>query len=215
MVRIGAVGEGELGRFVDLLRAPDALLAEGYLQDRVEAGDTMVSIFQDLLTPAARRLGSLWEDDDCDFVEVTLACARLQKAVRRLGALFGAAGGGGHWRGRALVCGVAGDQHTLGPILVAETLAREGFGVSLGSPFARDPSSGRFEVVAISMASSDHWMETRARIVRLRRRHPGARILLGGGAVVRHPEMARTAGADAWALDVEGLLDIVRIPVEA
>lgn len=214
MIEVEAVDEGELNRFMDLLRAPDDLLAEGYLRDRIEAGDTHRSIFQDLLAPAANRLGRLWEDDACDFVEVTVACARLQRTIRRLGR---------HYRfptseprrGRALVCGVDGDQHTLGAILVAETMAREGFAVTLGAPFDADPARGRFDLAAISVASGDHWSETRRRIVRLRRRHPGVRVFVGGGALARHPDMAATVGADAWAVDMDGLVDLVRTPVEA
>ena len=66
------------------------------------------------------------------------------------------------------------------------------------------------DFVAVSVANSDRWLETRARIESMRRAHPEARILLGGAAVVRNPSMAVSVGADEWALDVDGLLRIVR-----
>jgi methanogenic corrinoid protein MtbC1 len=208
-IRVGVVDEAELDRFMELLRSPDDLRTDRYLRDRFESGGEMPSIFQDLLAPAAHRLGRMWEDDTCDFVEVTLACARIQRAVRRLSTHYRAVGPS-RTLGRVLVCGVAGDQHTLGAVLVAETLAREGFSVHLGPPFEKTVPEGPLEFVAVSVANSDRWLETRARIEGLRRVHPEARILLGGAAVARNPAMAISVGADEWALDVDGLLRIVR-----
>lgn len=214
LARVDAVHPGELNRFIDLLRQPDELLAEGFVWDRVEAGASHRSVFEDLLAPAANRLGTLWEDDTCDFVEVTLACARLQRTVRRLSA-FHRARRSTPRRGRALVCGVEGDQHTLGAVLVAEVLAQEGYAVILGAPFEPDPRIGAFDLVAISVARVDRWPETRERVRRARTRHSGARVIVGGGGVQRDPAGAATVGADGSAVDFDGLLHLLRGAAEA
>jgi hypothetical protein len=41
-------------------------------------------VFIDLLAPSARRLGQHWEDDDCDFVDVTMGLWRLQEVMREV-----------------------------------------------------------------------------------------------------------------------------------
>lgn len=59
----------------------DALLA------RVEAilarGTPVDSMMVDLLAPAARLLGTYWEEDRCDFVAVTMGLWRLQEWCTR------------------------------------------------------------------------------------------------------------------------------------
>ena len=40
----------------------------------------------DLLAPAARLLGEYWEDDRCDFVDVTMGLWRLQEVVHEIAA---------------------------------------------------------------------------------------------------------------------------------
>ena len=50
----------------------------------LERGHTMQELFLNLLAPAARTLGILWEEDECDFVEVTMGIWRLQEVMREI-----------------------------------------------------------------------------------------------------------------------------------
>lgn len=49
-----------------------------------DAGTTADALCLEVLAPAARHLGELWERDEFDFVEVTIGVTRLQQALRRL-----------------------------------------------------------------------------------------------------------------------------------
>lgn len=44
-------------------------------------GLTMETLFIELLEPTACHLGEMWDRDDCDFIDVTLGVARLQKLL--------------------------------------------------------------------------------------------------------------------------------------
>ncbi len=58
-----------------LLTEVDAFLA---------AGVSVEAVYLDLLAPAARRLGTMWTDDDCDFIDVTMGLWRLQEVMREI-----------------------------------------------------------------------------------------------------------------------------------
>jgi hypothetical protein len=79
-----AVDPAEAAKFASLpleLEADELLvLVEGILA----RGASVRSVFIDLLAPSARRLGQHWEDDDCDFVDVTMGLWRLQEVMREV-----------------------------------------------------------------------------------------------------------------------------------
>ena len=73
----------DVEEFASLPICPDCDLWP-YIEDGVAIGVPVQEIFEDLLAPTARRLGDLWESDDCDFLGVTTGAHRLQIAMRRL-----------------------------------------------------------------------------------------------------------------------------------
>ena len=90
----------------------------GPLFARVETlltcGVSVETIFLELLAPAARRLGTWWDEDACDFVDVTMGLWRLQEIVN---ALASASPGIANIEGsdrRALFSPAPGEQHGLG-----------------------------------------------------------------------------------------------------
>ncbi len=54
-----------------------------------ERGSSVDRIYLELLGPAARLLGRMWEDDRCMFSDVTVAVGRLQRIMRALSPAFG------------------------------------------------------------------------------------------------------------------------------
>ncbi|MHB8285962.1 MAG: cobalamin B12-binding domain-containing protein, partial [Caulobacteraceae bacterium] len=60
----------------------DALLA--FVDDRLAGGQSIDTLFQDLLGPTALLLGDYWNDDRISFTDVTIAVGRLQHLVRAL-----------------------------------------------------------------------------------------------------------------------------------
>ena len=60
---------------------PAALAFVGSMHDRGAAPD---AIYLDLLAPTARRLGELWQNDECDILSVSVGVWRLQAAMRTI-----------------------------------------------------------------------------------------------------------------------------------
>ena len=59
--------------FVHLVIAHDASVAVRYVSTLRTDGIPLSALYLDLLAPAARKLGELWEDDRCSFTDVTMA----------------------------------------------------------------------------------------------------------------------------------------------
>jgi hypothetical protein len=111
---VGIVLKDELTGALDFVRT---LLARG---------TTLEEIYLDLLTPAARHLGSLWDEDLCDFTDVTLGLWRLHQVLADLGPSFEQgtslhpAGVQNDQTHRALLLPLPGSQHTFGLLMVAD-----------------------------------------------------------------------------------------------
>lgn len=196
---------GEYDRFLQLLlgrHSDDALV--GFLTAFLEDGHPVEAVYVDLLAPAARELGVMWEEDSCNFAEVTLACCQMQRIIRRM-TRRRAFETSDHTRGRVLVEAPADAQHTLGAIVVAEILSQTGWSVVLGQPFDPVPDVEGVSLVAYSLARTDQWEAARDRIAALRRLVPGVEVIVGGQAFLSQPTLVSRVGADGWAEDGRAL----------
>ena len=75
---------GWLEDFVTVLLKPDPNEALAFVEKMRDQAGVTHAIFLELLAPAARRLGNLWDNDDCDFMEVAVGVQRLQRILRVL-----------------------------------------------------------------------------------------------------------------------------------
>jgi len=80
----GGLGDVQVREFTRLLIAADSARAFRRIEQLRADGATPEGLLLDLFAPAARRLGCLWEEDLCDFTEVTVGLWRLELASREL-----------------------------------------------------------------------------------------------------------------------------------
>lgn len=184
----------------------------GPLLVRVEAlmagGANVETLYLHLLAPAARRLGAWWDEDACDFVDVTMGLWRLQEIVHSLSALVpGVAPVAGSER-RALFSPAPGEQHGLGAIIVEEFFRRAGWQTWSAPALDEDELialvSGRaFDVVGLTVSVERHLAPLTKTIAMVRRasRNPDVKILVGGRVFTERPELARDIGSDGTASD--------------
>lgn len=203
-----------------LLVEVDALIARGH---SVEA------VFLEILAPAARHLGELWDADACDFVDVTMALWRLQEIVHELAARTpGAAERRGGER-RALFAPLPGEQHGFGSLMVEEFFRRAGW-VTASEPGASEADlvalvgSRWFEIVGLTVSVAENVARLPSLIAALRTtsRNPRLGVLVGGRVFIDHPDWADGCGADATALDArqavlvaESLLDVLALRADS
>lgn len=177
--------------------------------DRLSAlGVPIDALYLDLLTPAARELGRMWEDDEVLFSDVTVAVGRLQRVMRRLSPAFGREVHHPADGRRALLLPAPGEQHTFGLAMVAEFFRRGGWDVVCDLDARTvDPvalvRAEWFDVIGISVGGEGRidWLKSGIAAVRHASRNRAIGVMVGGPIFVADPTRASAVGADATAPD--------------
>jgi methanogenic corrinoid protein MtbC1 len=199
----------EVEQFAALALGSDDGAAFAYVDQLLAKGSTVESIFLELLAPAARQLGTLWESDAADFATVTLGVGRLQIVMRRLGDRFAEEAGAARHAGESvLLTIIPGEQHSFGLSMVAEFFRRAGWNLCTG-PFASHQEltsvvhNHWFDIVGFSVSSDRRLDELKKDIHDIRRgsrnRHIG--IIIGGPMVIAQPDLVASMGADMMSTD--------------
>jgi methanogenic corrinoid protein MtbC1 len=172
------------------------------------ARDGLESVCLDLLAPAARQLGELWNEDICSFTDVTIGLMRLQSALLAVTVPVAGVAGAASARRTALLAPAPGDQHSFGLTMVAGFLERAGWSVTQLHDGAPDSVEAAlrgtwFGVLGISAGSAIKLASLRRMLPRLRAvsRNPDLGIMVGGPPCVANPGLARDIGADCTAAD--------------
>ena len=170
----------------------DLLLA--HVEAILERGVSVDTVMVDLLAPAARLLGEYWEDDVCDFVDVTMGLWRLQEVVHEIAARAPTdrmLAAGGH---RALFASMPGDQHNFGTVVIDELFCRDGWitermsGVET-TDLIRRVGQDWFDVVGLTVSLDSHFAALGSVIAALRNvsKNPRLSIMVGGGCFPPSP----------------------------
>jgi methanogenic corrinoid protein MtbC1 len=201
----------------DLARAGSQSDVTMHLEGLCAAGMPAERLFLDLIPPAARRLGEMWDEDECDFSDVTMGVLRLSHAVQSLGQGM-AQGQSGESAADAkaasiLLAQAPGGQHGLGLAILAQLFHGAGWQVrSAASPSGAElldlVRCDWFGVVGLSVACAEQITGLAATIRGLRTAscNPRLAIMVGGAAFAAEPGLAAEMGADATASDAETAL---------
>ena len=195
--------------FLQRVMQDSARAAHAFVGDLLLRGVDRESIFLDLLASAARRLGELWEEDECDFAEVTIGLCRLHQVLREQSLLHDEEHRGSDPEApRILLATACADQHVFGVVMVAEFFRRAGWRVWSEPGAGRDQLAGllgerSFDVLGLSAACSAIASELCDEVDVLRRSscNPQLKVLVGGRLFLDEPELVDRVGADASADD--------------
>jgi len=175
-------------------------------------GVTLEAIYLGVLGPSASRLGQLWEEDLCDFTEVTIGMGRLHQILRELGPQFRSEIECGkecvNLGRRALLMPTSSEQHTFGLQMVADFFARGGWDVwGADTPEAGDlmrlVREEWFDLVGLNVGCVRRLelLASDIRTIRATSLNPSVCVMVGGPAMVLHPELMEVLGADGMAVD--------------
>lgn len=204
-----AITPEDRAHFVKLVLSDTAAATGEFVDELFRRGVSQETVFLDLLTHAARRLGEMWEEDLCDFSDVTIGLCRLHEVLRERSVVHDTPGRRVSGDApRILLATACADQHVFGVVLVAEFFRRAGWRVSsepgayrgqLAAILARE----RFDLLGLSAACSTSPDELSAEIEALRKAscNQKLRVMVGGRLFLEAPEMVARVGADGWAAD--------------
>src|ERR1700761_5976457 len=117
---------------VGLLLNREAAAAIGFLDSLRCGGAVPGSLYLGVMTRAARVLGEMWEQDRCDFAQVTISMGRLQQVLRSLSPHFQVEAVVRAKPETVVLAPGPGEQHTLGLLMVGEFFRRDGWRVAGG-----------------------------------------------------------------------------------
>lgn len=188
-----------------LLEEVDAFIAEG---------SSVETICLDLLAPAARMLGEMWERDECDFIDVTMGLWRLQEVMREIAARSPADLPLLKVPRRALFSPMPGDQHNFGTLMIEEVFSRAGWqSEALVKPERRDLldrlGQRPFDLVGLTLAR-DCPSGAIANLIKAMRNgsaNPRITVLVGGRMINENPRLVEEVGADGTGTDALAALD--------
>ncbi|CAN5846570.1 hypothetical protein BH11PSE3_BH11PSE3_11740 [soil metagenome] len=206
----------EVAAFAQVVLSGDMTEASCCIDTMRSWGQSLEQIYLELIEPAARRLGDLWNADVCDFVAVTVGVLRLQQIVHEFGPAFRREVEPREHGHRALLVPASGEKEsfehlmfgTFGLVMAAEFLRRDGWDAYVDSSASNDQAVGMvrgewFDVVGLSLSNENHLDELAAGIRQIRRasRNRALGVIVSGPVFRNHPEMVAGVGADAAATD--------------
>ena len=175
----------------------------------LQRGVSIDTVFIELLAPAARHLGEMWDDDTADFVTVTMALWRLQEVVRELSARVPVRGSGGEPHVRAALFSVMpGDDHSFGTVIVEDVFRRAGWATDLMTATSTSSllamvARNSYDLVGLTVSGTVCAADAPSLINAIRSvsRNPLVGIMVGGNLFNVAPQLAIEIGADATAPD--------------
>ncbi len=178
----------------------------GYFDQIKSQNHTFATLLAFFIAPAALHLGELWQQDLCDFFEVTLGVGRLQMLMNRL-ELPGTPQRKDGDR-RALLIAMPGETHILGLRMVGKLMDAAGWDVTFeeqrsAEDCAQTAAEQWIGVVGVTVGLPSG-LERAARtiaVVRDASMNRNLAVLVGGNAFADHPELVAQVGADAGGFD--------------
>ena len=208
-----AIDPSDTERFANLpLRVEAAGLLEE-VERFLDRGVSVEAIYIDLLGPAARKLGELWENDRCDFVDVTMGLWRLQEVMRDISLRFPPEIKKSGEPRSAVFCPIPGDVHSFGAQMIEEVFARAGWQSDillqperreLLDYLARRPVD--LVGLPVSRACPSSALASLIKAIRSVAVNPQLSIIIGGNTIMKNPDIVSEVGADGTGADAREAL---------
>lgn len=183
----------------EMMLEVEALLARGV---------SVETILLDLLAPSARKLGKCWDEDLCDFVDVTLGLTRLHEVLREVALRSPSVLGQFTGPCSALFSPMPGDQHNFGTLMIEEIFNRAGWMTdALLAPTQKDilgrVAREQVDLLGLTLSNDSTSRAVGELICAVRgvSANPDIKVLIGGRMVNANPLFATEAGADGTAED--------------
>lgn len=200
----------DVNAFSALARLGNADNALNFVEAFCARGLPLPQVYLGLLAPTARLLGACWDDDICDFTEVTIGLRCLHAVCHALEPRFAPLFPDGRAGRSILLAPAPGEHHGLGLTMVEQFFRRAGWeawidGGADSEALLALVAEKHFGLVGFSIGGETHIQALTKLIRDIRRgsRNPNLGILVGGPLLLQEPHLVKRLGADATARDAE------------
>jgi len=197
------LSQKEIAKFANLCISQDQKVAQAFVDQCLEIGLSKEDIFLELIAPAARYLGSQWDEDHMNFSQVNLGLIRLHAIANEFRLAYKE---GLFAKGkvkRVLIACAPGSMHMLGTITVADFFRKKGWQVVVSIPSSANElvqtiSDEWFDVVGLSISIEQQLSNLTELISRFKcsSLNPRVAVLLGGPIFALKELRAIDFGAD-------------------
>jgi MerR family transcriptional regulator, light-induced transcriptional regulator len=203
-----AITDADVEEFTRLSVNGEAHTLLDFVDHCLETGSSVETVYIELLAPAARRLGEFWDDDNEDFVGVTMGLWRIQEILRELALRIPPKSRPGHGQRSALFSMMPGEQHSFGTLMVAECFQRAGWDTDVLIEPTQSELVGKFAKrhydligLTVSRDCSTGALGSLIKTIKAVSCNPHIRVMLGGRVINEQPELVEEYGADGTAAD--------------
>ncbi|XYK82107.1 MAG: cobalamin B12-binding domain-containing protein [Labrenzia sp.] len=193
--------------FLKSLIDPDPRHHRDLIEELVQTNIPLQTLAIHLLCPIATELGNYWCTDDADFMQVAVASTRLSNIVNHL-THAGPQPSVPTSAKRILLARSHGTKHTLGVNLVRMCfrdlgwIVDGGADMEIGDTMYMRLSAGPYDMLGLSIGRLEEANDCMEAIQRCRSEAAtgNTKIVIGGAAVLTHPDSFQNMGADIVAL---------------
>jgi methanogenic corrinoid protein MtbC1 len=216
-----SVSEAHIDALMILLLQDDAGPSANYVKELFAQGVELEELYLNLLTPVARNLGEMWDNDDADFTQVTVALWRIKQLMYDLSPMFQEYAEYKQQGKSVMLVPLPGSQHTLGLFMVSEFFARAGWRVwgelaATEADILRMAKTQWFDVVGLSASLQEQFPDLKRMIseVRAVSLNPHVGIMIGSPVFNQNPDLIEDLGADMVGIDAVDALEKATFHVE-
>jgi methanogenic corrinoid protein MtbC1 len=197
-----------------LVLQEDARVSVDYVKALHSSGTNLEDIYLHLLTPVARKLGEMWEEDESSFTEVTIALWRIKQLMYDLSPIFQQYAEQGKAGSSIMLVPLPGSQHNLGLFMVSEFFAKAGWRIwgelaATEEEIISMAANEWFDVVGLSASVREQFPQLKQliRSIKAKSKNPKVGVIIGSPVFNQFPELVADLGADMVGIDAEDALE--------
>jgi len=215
------VDEKRVSELTNLVLQEDARASVNYVKEIHTSGTSLEDVYLLLLTPVARKLGVMWEEDESSFTEVTIALWRIKQLMYDLSPVFQQYAEQNKTGSSIMLVPLPGSQHNLGLFMVSEFFARAGWRIwgelaATEDEIITKAANEWFDVVGLSASVREQFPQLKELIksIKAKSKNPHVGVIIGSPVFNQFPELVDDLGADMVGIDAADALEKATFYVE-
>lgn len=218
---IDLISDKSIAELTKLVLQEDARTSVNYVKEINASGVSLENIYLLLLTPVARKLGEMWEEDESSFTDVTIALWRIKQLMYDLSPIFQQYAEQNRTGSSIMLVPLPGSQHNLGLFMVSEFFAKAGWRIwgelaATQEDIISMAQTEWFDVIGLSASLREQFPQLKELIqeIKLKSKNPRVGVIIGSPVFNQFPELVDDLGADMVGFNAEDALEKASYYVE-